>query len=148
MAKCSCICLTLAWPLFMGVDVRTQPTTPLEERLTRRRNEKRRMSISCFLCSFFHSPFELDVFYVFPTQPKPITSFPTFQITITYTALHFFPNQFKENFRSVEQKRSIEAVGEAYLSTCLLILFSSFFIIEGQMEVQKGDISYQKFDIS
>ena len=85
---------------------------------------------------------------MFPTQPKPITSFPAFQITITCTTLHVFPNQFKENFRSVEQERSIEAVGKAYLCTCLLILSNSFFIIEGQMDVKRGDMSFQKFDIS
>ena len=138
----------LAWPLFMGFEVRTQPTTPLEERLTRRRSEKRRKSSSWFLCASFHSSFDLGMFHVFPTQPKPIMRFPTFQIIKPCTALHFFPNQFKENFRSREQERSVEAVGKYYLYTGLLILFSSFFIIEGQMEVQRGDISYQKFGIS
>ena len=131
----------LAWPLFMGFEVRTQPTTPLEERPARRRSEKRRMSIYWFLCGSFHSSFDLDMFYVFPTQPKPIMRFPTFQVIKTCTALHFFPNQFKENFRSREQERSVEAVGKYYLYMGLLILFSSFFIIEGQMEVQRGDIS-------
>ena len=64
---------------------------------------------------------------MFPTQPKPITSFPAFQITITCTTLHFFPNQFKENFRSVEQERGIEAVGKAYL--CYMFTYFIQFLL-------------------
>lgn len=58
--------------------------------------------------------------------------------------MHVDSNQFKENVGNVEQERSIEAVETFYLFIYLLILFNSFFITDGQTEVQRSEVTYQK----
>lgn len=62
--------------------------------------------------------------------------------------MHVDSNQFKENVGNVEQERSIEAVETFYLFIYLLILFNSFFITDGQTEVQRSEVTYKSVKLA